>query len=456
MPFDLDTLLGSDPSGLLTPQERGGVTGQGLMSMGAAMLQAAAPSPYKHTTLSGLGAGIQGLVSGRQQATDQMLKQQLVQANTFDKLLPLYKMAQQYQVEGVPLPPGMRAVMNALEQRLGRFGQGAAIGQPGIPGQPVPGAGVPGAVSPSSGAPAAANPNDLYRQAAKETGVPPFGTMQGMPGAEVRQKMLEEHIRAKDPAISESELNKKVMEERVARHAKAYPAIIEMGHQGQAMKENADLSVSLMQNPNFYSGVGAPLVEAWKQISGKLGGDPNAANPMQVFGKITAANVNEQIGAMRSAAAEMGGAAGRIFQLQADLMQRASQSLANTPGSNLVLANMQKRAADNMIAIRDMAIQHTKENKILGPEFDQEMSDYIAKHPVLTRAELNNIAKTGTVEGAPAAAAAAPTSAPAGPPSIPGTGAAPVPGAIGPLGGGTSAPKPGTYNWTPNGMVPVQ
>lgn len=452
MPFDLDTLLGSDPSGLLTPQERGGVTGQGLMSMGAAMLQAAAPSPYKHTTLSGLGAGIQGLVSGRQQATDQMLKQQLVQANTFDKLLPLYKMAQQYQVEGVPLPPGMRAVMNALEQRLGRFGQGAAIGQPGIPGQPVPGAGVPGAVSPSSGAPAAANPNDLYRQAAKETGVPPFGTMQGMPGAEVRQKMLEEHIRAKDPAIAESEFNRKVMEERVARDAKMYPAIVEMGHQAQSMKENADLSVALMKNKNFFSGIGAQFVEPWKQLAAKFGEDPNAANPMQVYNKITAANINEQIGAMRTAAAAMGPGIGRVFQLQAELMARASQSMKNEPGANLVLANMQQRASANMQTITDMAFKHKKEHKILGPEFDEEASKYLAAHPVLTPAELKNLSTTGTVEGAPAA----PASAPAGSSGAPGTGAAPVPGAIGPLGGGTSAPKPGTYNWTPNGMVPVQ
>jgi hypothetical protein len=455
MPFDLDILLGSDPSGLLTPQERGGVTGQGLMGMGAALLKAAAPSPYKHTTLSGLGEGIQGLVSGQNTARDQMLKQQLVRANVFDKFLPVFKAAQQYDALSQPRPPELQRMLNVFGNMTtgGPFGRGpSGVAQPGTVAQggvsPPPGAAAAPGATVAPGAPAAPTGN-LVVDTARGMGVNPGMLMEGMPGQAAAAKAIEERIHATDPALSEAEFKKEVMKERVARDAKMYPAIIEMGHQAQSMKENADLSVALMKNKNFFSGLGAQFVEPWKQLAAKFGEDPNAANPIQVYNKITAANINEQIGAMRTAAAAMGPGIGRVFQLQAELMAKASQSMRNEPGANLVLANMQQRAAANMQAITDMAFRHKKEHQILGPEFDEEASKYLAAHPVLSPAELKNLSMTGTVEGA--------LGAPPTPAAPAGAGAAPVPGAIGPLGGqGGSAPKPGAYNWTPNGMVPVQ
>jgi hypothetical protein len=53
---DLSTLLGGS-GGLLSPEQQGSVNSNAIESMAAALLRAAAPSPYKAkmTTLSGLG-----------------------------------------------------------------------------------------------------------------------------------------------------------------------------------------------------------------------------------------------------------------------------------------------------------------------------------------------------------------------------------------------------------------
>lgn len=431
--MDLSDLLNTNASGLLSPAQQGDVNGQTLQGLAAGLLKASAPSPFKArmTTLSGIGEGLQGALNSRRAATDDLLKQQLVKSqigkNTNDQLLPALQMAAQYQANGLPVPPQLQTLLQRIGGGLapaaggGLPGGGAMAQAPGgapMPqvggGQPMQAPGAPGA------APQSAPGQDLIMQTAHELGINPMRVMMKDPTA---LKAIEERIHANDPALEESERRKKIMAGDVERSDKLYPALVSLGQQGATAKQDAQLSAALVKDPGFFSGSGQPLNEAWKRLQVSLGGDPNAAFSQEAFRKITASGVNTQIGEMKATAAEMGGAAGRIFQNQTVLMEKASQNLDNTPAANKFLATLQERAADMNVKVSDMAIEYKQKHGILDAGFDKQLSKYTADNPLVTKAELANVRQlTGMPSPQPAAAA----------------GPAPVPGS--PAGAAQAAP----------------
>jgi hypothetical protein len=180
------------------------------------------------------------------------------------------------------------------------------------------------------------------------------------------------------------------------RHDKLYPAITGLGQQGRHQLETSELAQDLINNPNFYSGVGAPLVEAWKKFAAALGGDPNAAAPMEAFRKITASNINDQITGLREATAAMGSGQGRIFELQARKMEQASQNIENTPAGNKFLADMQHRMAIQNKTLGDMAIDYTQKYGLLDAGFDKKVNEYLDSHPLYDPKERSRLLITVT------------------------------------------------------------
>lgn len=127
---------------MLSPEQQGNVKSRALMSAGAALLKASGPSPYKNTAFSGIGAGVEGLLSGAQTGTDEALKQQLVRGQISQQQLGILHAAAQYQGMGLPVPPELAHMLKALglPQSAAQPGGGA----PAAPAAPAPPVGAPG------------------------------------------------------------------------------------------------------------------------------------------------------------------------------------------------------------------------------------------------------------------------------------------------------------------------
>lgn len=453
--MDLSDLLGTNASGLLNAPQQGDVNSQTLEGIAAGLLRAAGPSPYKAkmTTLSGIGEGIQGGMAARKSAFDDLLKQKYVNAQTAklsqEQVLQAAQMAAEYKAAGLPVHPAIQHILDAASGGAGQGGIGA--GPPGMPpgaagaygqapqqaqpmpqGQPQPQQPAPqGTIMSPTGA--SSFPPGSPAARVQALGLSPFGLVSKGPMANVTQSALEGNIKATDPAIENNERRGAIMKEDVARDAKLYPALTSLGQQGYVAKQDAELSSALVKDPGFYSGAGQGLNEAWQKFKVSIGADPNLAFSQEAFRKITASNINTQIGEMKATAAEMGGAAGRIFQNQTALMEKASQNLDVTPAANRFLASLQGRAADYNIAVGDMATAYKKQHGILDTGFDEQLSKYTRDHPLFTKAELGNLRQIATPgSGAPAAPAPPPVGS-NGPSTAPQP-AAPTKTAVGPGG----------------------
>jgi hypothetical protein len=429
---DFSQLFGTtDPNmgGLLSPAQQGDVNQTTLQSIAAGLMKASGPSPYKPgmTALSGIGDALQGGIAARNAAQTAALNQSLVRAKTLEGLAPLLKIQQDYAAVGIPLPPNYQRVIDSLTSVTtgGRMGSGVP-GAPGAAGAPA--------------APAAAPPQNAILKAAQELNISPFNLIPSSPGYETAMARIGEHIKANDPALEAAQRRQKISDSDIARSEKAYPAFAQLGQLAHDTRNDAQLSLALANDPNFTSGVLQPFSEAWQKFKVAFGGDPNEAFSQEAFRKITAANVGAQIQQMKAMQSEMGGAAGRVFQSQIDLYQKASQSLGNTPAANKFLANLQLRVADQNEAISDMAIKYKQDHGILDAGFDKQLSDFLKepKNQLYTKEELGNLRKV-----IPAAATAPATPTTPGPPILPSgrpTGPAPVPGSPPTAGAANAAP----------------
>jgi hypothetical protein len=380
--MDLQSLLGlggqsNDPTGLLTPQQTGDINSNTLAAIGAGLMKAGGPSPYKAnmTALSSIGEALQGGLAARREAQNDALKQSLVRANTMDKMVPLLKMAQQYDVAQQPYPAPLA---NALRIMHGLSGGG-------IPPAPGAAGAVPGGVSPIAGV----SP-DLINATADELGI---NRMRVSMGDATALKAIEEHIHAKSGTIAQAERDKLIAASDVAHSEKAYPAFVGLGEIGEAAKRDAELSQALLKSPGFYSGLGNEWDLFKKRFANYLDPSDATASPMQIYNKITAANINHQIEEQAAVKAQIGAAGGRTFQSQIDLYKKASQTLDNSEPSNQFLADLQLRSAEQNIKISDMAMDYKIKHKILDAGFDKELATYLKANPLYSKAEYDNLGK---------------------------------------------------------------
>jgi hypothetical protein len=157
-------------TGLLTPPEnRSPVTRDFFQTLGAGMMKAGGPSPYKAgmTWGSGIGEGLSSAITARSEAQKNLLNEQLVKATTMDKAIPFYQLALKYDQAGEARPKYLQDALDAMTKHLQRsYGYGspntalaAGLSVPGAPG-------APGAGAPAAGAGTAPNnPRDILRAA---------------------------------------------------------------------------------------------------------------------------------------------------------------------------------------------------------------------------------------------------------------------------------------------------
>lgn len=135
---------------------------------------------------------------------------------------------------------------------------------------------------------------------------------------------------------------KKQAEGEAERYGKRYDAIQESGSRALADLPQLDLAKKLMDDPNFYSGVGEKYNLVYKRLLSTFGSDPNVAAPQEAFRKIIAASILDQIKGLAGT--------GQIRVAEIKIMEQAAANAENTPAANKILveiaSRLQQRAAD--------------------------------------------------------------------------------------------------------------
>jgi hypothetical protein len=134
-----------------------------------------------------------------------------------------------------------------------------------------------------------------------------------------------------------------------------------------------DRMTALTKDPNFYSGAGAGQVQLFKQALAAIGGDPNAAAPMEEFAALS----------NRAALDVMGGSLGTGFSnADRDFVVSTVPALDATPKGNLKRIDVLRLINQRKIEIGKMADEYVMQNGQLDAGFNKMLSQYAETHPL--------------------------------------------------------------------------
>lgn len=493
-----------NPSGMFTPDQAAQVRSRALMSMGAALMKASGPSPYKNTWFSGLGSGVEGLLGGIQNGTDDMLKQQLTRGQIAGQQLSFAQQIGMLKMLGLPIPP-------ALQQYAGSMG-GAPGGAPGAMTQPalsapaapgggggtptmIPTAGAPGvtgvpwtgggaappattgaapgtpaasaapAATPTGAAPAAAGAPSLAdprilgaarvayalggpKAAADVAGNAMAKNLEDTPDIKNSRAAGFSNPRDYQAALDQDKLDNK-------RYDSLFGGLQAMGNASAARMDDIKLSDAIVHDPGFYSGTGAPFVQGLRRAMAAFSpGDKNAdaATMQEAYHKVLSGNILAQADDMKAQAQEMGPGSMRLFQQQIQLMKEAAGTDDNSPQGLRFLSEVQKRTAQRNVSVADMAADYKAQHGKLDSGFEKTLRKYFADNPLFSREELANptsIAHASDRKPAAPAPAPAAAAAAAATPSVPGSAPTPFVGRTATGPGGKKMREVAPNQWVP-------
>lgn len=224
----------------------------------------------------------------------------------------------------------------------------------------------------------------------------------------IREKIAEQagftgaQKEARDPAVTANEGQKLAQKQEITRGD-----ALQKGLQGAArefetaLKPHLDAMRGILNDPNFVSGTGVGFQEALNKIrsnplfQGLPGYDPNAALPNEAIRKVVAASILNQTTELKAEAAEMGGSAGRLFQQQISLMEKAAQNPENTAPALRYLTELQQRMGDHSRAVAELANRY--EGKYGRGVLDNGFNDVLSKfnndpkHQIFTPSEIKDM-----------------------------------------------------------------
>lgn len=160
------------------------------------------------------------------------------------------------------------------------------------------------------------------------------------------------------------------------------------------LKPYLDVSKSVLNDPQMYTGIGANIALNVNKVRAVLG-DSKAAMLQEALQKVTASSVLGQINTQRDQLMEAGGQSSRIFSQQVSLVEKAAPALANTLAGNRFLVEVSSRMGELSTKIAEMSRAYRKSHGYLDPGFDEDVANYMKSHPVFTKQEMDNPALLG-------------------------------------------------------------
>jgi hypothetical protein len=180
---------------------------------------------------------------------------------------------------------------------------------------------------------------------------------------------------------------------------KKYDALQHQADESQNMVQTLKLNQSLMDSPDFYSGVGEPYQLFLARMKAALKLDPNAATPQEAFKKTVSSAIIDQIRSLG------GQGLGQVRVAEINVMRQAAQNEENTPATNRILSEMQMRLATRWtIPIAEMAQAYKDGGTVkidgkditfqrhgyLGAGWDKIKTQYMNDHSLLSPDELSD------------------------------------------------------------------
>jgi hypothetical protein len=180
---------------------------------------------------------------------------------------------------------------------------------------------------------------------------------------------------------------------------KKYDTLQHQADEAQNMVQTLKLNQSLMDSPDFYSGVGEPYQLFLARMKAALKLDPNAATPQEAFKKTVSSAILDQIRSLG------GQGLGQVRVAEINVMKQAAQNEENTPAANRTLSEMQMRLATRWtIPIAEMAQAYKNGGTVqidgkdvsfqrhgyLDAGWDKIKSQYLNDHPLLSPGELSD------------------------------------------------------------------
>jgi hypothetical protein len=185
-----------------------------------------------------------------------------------------------------------------------------------------------------------------------------------------------------DPRVAAAKAGEEVVKADIEQSKKKYDGLQNLGQVGQIGNQKLDRIRSIMSDPDFMSGAGHSIAQAWNQWNVTLGGNPSKAQPMEEFNKTAQQLLTDDIKAMGQSGA------GPVRVAEVQIMQKATANLGISPATNRYLVEEAYRVHNDNVAVARMAQQYKAQHGYLDAGWDKVRDKFYADHPLFTKAEL--------------------------------------------------------------------
>jgi hypothetical protein len=210
--------------------------------------------------------------------------------------------------------------------------------------------------------------------------------------AKIYQGMADERVKRLDEERqrgleTSAQLTRTQQASEVKRYDEAYDAIQKKDDEASNVVQTLHLAQGFMNDPDFNSGATAKYDLQLKRVIAAVGGDPNAALPMEGFKKAVGSAILEQIRSLG------GQGLGQVRTTEINTMKDAAQNPENTPAANRLLTEMGLRLAERWTQpiaelARDYAAKHGGH---LDQGWDKVKAEFMNKTPLFSKEELADI-----------------------------------------------------------------
>lgn len=171
-------------------------------------------------------------------------------------------------------------------------------------------------------------------------------------------------------------------------YSKNNDATLSAGTQANQGLPLIQMAKQAVQDPNFYSGIGADAVVDFKRLKAALGDNPNAAAANEVFEKFMAGDVLSQL---RSKLQGLG----QVRLAEIDLLSRATGNRYNTPAANMAVLNVIERSYNQMAALTKVANDYRANTRVpTNTGLNEAINAYLKANPTFQPDEIKDFNKT--------------------------------------------------------------
>lgn len=185
---------------------------------------------------------------------------------------------------------------------------------------------------------------------------------------------------ARDPAVTQFELTKAQNANDVDRFGKQADAIDAVGSKAPDAMQNIKLAQRETLSPDFSAGTFRVGTDAWKRLVSAVGANPNAATPSEVFDKVRAGNILDQIKGMAGT--------GPVRVAEMKFIDTMVANRDNSVPALRTLLEIQRREWQRSQDIQQLKLDYKDGHIDNG--FKKIVNQYVSSHPMFSDDEMKH------------------------------------------------------------------